>query len=482
MKTSSLKRRLIIVKSAIIGIAAVLAVFAFSGFPVQYQKVIASSSSPANSHTNAPGEANCTVCHSQFPVNSGTGNIKIAGLPKNYLPNQQIPITVTVNQEDAVVYGFQMTAIDSTGKKVGSYTLPDQNPTQLQTINGFVDGNQRQYIQHTAQGIIPTQFGTKSWTFLWNAPAARVGKVSFYAAGNAANSDGRTSGDYIYTAANGTLAGTAIADFDSDIKSDVAVFRPSTGVWYSLNSADGNFQAVQFGAAGDKVVAADYDGDGKSDFAVWRPATGVWYVQKSSGGFLIAQFGSNGDVPVVGDYDGDLKSDLAIWRPSTGVWYILRSSDGSFDIRQFGISTDKTAQGDFDADGKTDLAVFRPSSGVWYISKSSDSSFIVTAFGLSEDKPVQGDYDGDGKTDIAVFRPSNATWYLLKSRDGFSAAQLGNSTDKPVPADYDGDGKTDIAVFRSGVWYVFRSSDNSFYTVSFGTNGDIPAQSGYFAE
>ena len=259
-----LKRRLNALKISIVALAVVLSSFCFLSFPGEYKKVSASASGPTNSHTNAPGEASCTVCHSQFPVNSGAGNIKISGLPTNYLPNQKIPVTVTVNQADAVIYGFQLTAIDGTGKKVGSYSLPPQNPPQLKTVSGFVGGNQREYVEHTINGILPTQFGTKSWTFTWNAPGARVGKVSFYAAGNAADSDGGTNGDYIYTTSAGTLSGTAIANFDADLKSDLAVFRPSNGVWYSLNSQDGNAQAVQFGANGDKIAAGDYDGDGEN--------------------------------------------------------------------------------------------------------------------------------------------------------------------------------------------------------------------------
>lgn len=473
--------KIIKVKLSVIGIAVALAIFCLLSFPTEYQKVSASASGPTNSHTNAPGEANCTVCHSQFPVNSGSGNISITGLPKNYLPNQQIPVTVTINDQEAVTYGFQLTAIDSQGKKIGTYTLPGQNPPPLQTVNGIVDGNQREYIEHTLQGITPTQFGTKSWTFMWNAPGLRAGKVSFYVAGNASDSSNDTSGDYIYTTNGGTLSGSGIANFDMDLKSDISVWRPSTGVWYSLNSTDGNFQAAQFGANGDKIASGDYDGDGKSDFAVFRPSQGVWYIQKSSGGSIITQFGSNGDIPVVGDYDGDGKSDLAVWRPTNGVWYILRSSDGSFDIRQFGSNGDKIAQGDYDADGKTDLAVWRPSNGAWYVLRSTDGNFSVTPFGISTDKPVQGDYDGDGKTDFAIYRSTESTWYLLRSRDGFTAAQFGASTDLPSPADFDADGKTDLAVFRpsNGVWYILRSGDNGFTITQFGSNGDIPVPRGY---
>jgi subtilisin-like proprotein convertase family protein len=411
-----------------------------------------------------------------------TGNILISGIPANYRPGQIIPITVTVNQSDAVIYGFQLTAIDRNGGRVGSYTLPGGGSATLQIDTGFVNNIERRYVSHTVNGTTPIEFGTKSWTFNWTAPSQRVGKIGFYAAGNAANSDGGPGGDYIYTRAAAALSGSALSNFDSDILSDLAVYRPSTGVWYALNSTDGGFQSVQFGAEGDVIAPGDYDGDGITDRAVFRPSTGVWYIMKSTGGFIITQFGSNGDVPVPGDYDGDLKADLAIWRPSTGVWYVVRSSNGSFDIRQFGISTDKPTQGDFDGDGKTDLAVWRPSSGVWYIWRSTDSGYSIFTFGLSGDKPVQADFDGDGRHDAAVFRPSDGVWYMLRSSDGFAASQFGFGTDIPSPADFDGDGRADIAVYRDGIWYVYRSSDSGYTIVNFGIPGDRPIPAGYIPD
>jgi hypothetical protein len=65
-------------------------------------------------------------------------------------------------------------------------------------------------------------------------------------------------------------------------------------------------------------VPADYNGDGRVDLAVWRPSTGVWWVH----GVVTAQWGKPGDVPVLGDYNGDGRLDLAVWRPSTGVWWV----------------------------------------------------------------------------------------------------------------------------------------------------------------
>ncbi len=209
-------RTLVKIKLTVITAAVFIAVFGFYGFSTNFQKVSASASGPTASHTNAPGEANCTACHGSFPVNSGTGNMMISGLPANYKPNQQIPVTVTLNQTEAVVYGFQLTAVDSQGRKVGTFTLPAQTPPQTQIVEGIVNNQPRDYVQHTSSGIIPTQFDTKSWTFTFTAPSQRVGKIGFYAAGNAANSDGGPDGDYIYTTAKATLSGTAISNFDGD--------------------------------------------------------------------------------------------------------------------------------------------------------------------------------------------------------------------------------------------------------------------------
>ncbi len=477
----TVSRKIFYVKLAVVACAAVFAAAGLQNYFIKHNRVSASSSGPTPGHTGAPTESNCAACHSDNPVNSGDGGVSISALPANYLPGQQISVTVTTSKEDAVIYGFQLTALDGQNRRVGTFALPVQTPAQTQIVNGFVGGFQRTYVGHTRDGLAPLQFGSKSWTFTWTAPAQRAGKISFYAAGNAANSDGSTSGDYIYTTSRSTLSGTAISNFDADGKSDVAVFRPSNGTWYSQNSTNGNLNAVQFGASGDRIVPGDYDADGKNDYAVWRPSTGIWYVQKSSGGFSSAQLGASSDLPVVGDYDGDLKADFAVYRPSNGFWYVIRSSNNSLNVTQFGAPSDTPVQGDYDADGKTDQAVYRASNGTWYLNRSTAGQLAVP-FGAGADKPIQGDYDGDGRTDVAVYRPSDGGWYLNRSRDGFIAYQFGVATDKPAPADYDGDGKFDLAVIRGGVWYIRRSSDAAFYGVFFGAAEDVPVPSGYIAQ
>ena len=82
--------------------------------------------------------------------------------------------------------------------------------------------------------------------------------------------------------------------------------------------------------ASSSALAANFDNDVKSDIAVWRKDTGYWYILRSTdSGVTSRQFGlaSVSDVPVPGDYDGDGKTDIAVWRQDTGYWYIVRSTD-----------------------------------------------------------------------------------------------------------------------------------------------------------
>jgi hypothetical protein len=276
--------------------------------------------------------------------------------------------------------------------------------------------------------------------------------------------------------------GGVIGDFDGDGKSDVTIFRPSTGLWATLKS-NANYatsSTVSWGLSSDTTTPGDYDGDGKIDPAIFRPSTGLWAFLKSSTNYTTSasvSWGLSTDKPQPGDYDGDGKTDPAIFRPSTGLWAFLKSSTNysTSGTVSWGVSTDVPLVADYDGDGKADPAIFRPSTGLWAYLKSS-TNFTTSAtvsWGLSTDVPVPGDYDGDGKADPAVFRPSTGGWFVLKSSTNYTSSfgvSWGLSTDVPVPADYDGDGKFDPAVFRpsTGGWFVLRSSSN--YTTSFGVS------------
>ena len=81
------------------------------------------------------------------------------------------------------------------------------------------------------------------------------------------------------------------------------------------------------------------------DPAVYRPSTGVWYLLQSSTNyttFVSQSWGLGTDFPVPGDYDGDGKTDLGLYRPSTGNWYLLTSGSNytTYIGQAWGLNTD----------------------------------------------------------------------------------------------------------------------------------------------
>ena len=351
-------------------------------------------------------------------------------------------------------------------------------------INGFTSNPTSALIQVTVAGTTTTVADLGTITIregeahfgpiVVNVTAQQVALLRmgswFAVIGSANNPSGEIAG--------AILSDSRSADFDGDGSNDFAVFRPSTGTWYSENSS--GFSARSFGSAADVPVSADYDGDGKTDAAVFKNVNGnaVWEINNSSDGSVFAtNFGFADDKPMRGDYDGDGRNDLAVYRPSTGTWYVKNSNNTGYQIVQFGLAEDIPLANDMDGDGKADFTIYRPSNGVWYWINSSTREYGIVQFGTVGDIPLKGDFDGDGRDDVAVYRPSNGVWWIWRSSDRtYDVRQFGISEDIPVPGNYDGDNRTDIAVFRpsTGDWWIWRSATNTYEFRHFGSTGDIP--------
>ena len=141
--------------------------------------------------------------------------------------------------------------------------------------------------------------------------------------------------------------GLMTGDFNDDDKLDVVALQfdfPNGGAWVLLGNGNGTFATPVYYTTGDQrssdVAIADYDGDGKTDIAVFRPSNGHWYSLGSAGEISIRQWGIGNDIPTPGDYDGDGTADLSVFRPSTGSWYRLNSGNGEFFAVQYGTEGD----------------------------------------------------------------------------------------------------------------------------------------------
>lgn len=239
-----------------------------------------------------------------------------------------------------------------------------------------------------------------------------------------------------------------LADFDGDGIADHSFIRtgfgdsglnfiPNTDIYtIYVQSRDNTLRQIHWGNAafGDIRAYGDYDGDAQTDIAVFRPSEGVWHILQSSNNQPRYEvWGMNGDRPCPADYDKDGKTDLCVVRNDNAQiglegqlsWYIRRSLDNQWYKIVWGLSTDTLFPEnpvDVDADGAADLLVMRVENGqnIFYALRSSDNSWLVLPWGLETDGVRLGDFDGDGKTDFAALRniEDQIVWFINQSSNG----------------------------------------------------------------
>ena len=138
--------------------------------------------------TGAPGETNCTDCHTGT-VQSGDVNALVItdanGIVTDYEPGTTYNVAVTFTTA-AARNGFEVVALrNSNNSQAGTMIAGTGN----QVVNGSAG---KKYVTHTTAGN-----ALSAWTFQWTAPATNVGQVKFYLATNQTNANGQSTGDVI---------------------------------------------------------------------------------------------------------------------------------------------------------------------------------------------------------------------------------------------------------------------------------------------
>jgi len=183
------------------------------------------SSGPLNHMASAPPRfINCTVCHSDRAINTGTGSVSIQGVPNEYVFGATYPITVSVEMQGQSRWGFELTVTDQEGQFFGSLT-----PTSalVQESSG--------YIKHAAGGTHDGVLdGPVSWTFHWTAPRGTrtTGRAFFYASGNAADFNSEPFQDFIYSDATASAPARLPHEDASLVLQADSGFPPRGRDWY----------------------------------------------------------------------------------------------------------------------------------------------------------------------------------------------------------------------------------------------------------
>ncbi len=187
-----------------------------------------SSGSPGN-RTGSPGDngANCSQCHSSSVQNAEDWISFDENLVNGYVPGETYTITLNPVYASANKFGFEMGVEDANNTIQGDWTSLD-NRTALISFSHT--------ITHTTAGNVPTGSGSTQWTMEWTAPEESAGDLTFYAAINAANGNGTTTGDHIFLTQKTVSPATAIAEKTSPA---VKIFPNPVSNQLHINNVNG---------------------------------------------------------------------------------------------------------------------------------------------------------------------------------------------------------------------------------------------------
>lgn len=205
-KTISKMKKIHLLPIAFIGVAGLLAFSNSADYSVElsaYKKShIADNNGASAGKTGAPGENNCTQCHTGV-AQSGAGINTVvmtegANVVTSYTPGTVYNVAVSL-ANPSTINGFQIVALNGSNAQAGTITIIPASGTQLK--NG---ASGKKYVTHTLAGNVQS-----AWAFQWTAPATNVGNVTFYLATNKTNAQDNNSGDVIYLSQHiyGSIAG-----------------------------------------------------------------------------------------------------------------------------------------------------------------------------------------------------------------------------------------------------------------------------------
>ncbi len=235
---------------------------------------------------------------------------------------------------------------------------------------------------------------------------------------------GRGDGTFqlpISYAVGGPALDLALADFDGDGRTDVAV--ANNGVAFLRGLGNGAFAPVvqlATGAGNESLAVGDFNGDGRTDITTGVfPDNRVSVIINDGGGTfappVLYDLSSHGGPIATGDLDGNGRPDIVVSYGNTGMFAVLLTNlDGTLRPRTeyaFPGTPSAFAVVDFDLDGRLDVAIadFNASDALVYTGLGDGTLVnpVLVETGMNTTDITTGDLNNDGRPDLISANATN---------------------------------------------------------------------------
>lgn len=171
--------------------------------------------------TGAPGETNCTACHSGTAQNGSSENILtvLSGSTPvtSYTPGSSYTIALVMSSNPAKK-GFQATVLNSSNQMAGTFVA---------SSNTAINGTTKKYANHKSTS---NTSATTAWGWTWTAPSSDDGDVTFYIATNKANGNNNDTGDAIYLSQHVITSNVGLIEQTQEESNFSAAYSPSNNM------------------------------------------------------------------------------------------------------------------------------------------------------------------------------------------------------------------------------------------------------------
>jgi RHS repeat-associated protein len=276
-----------------------------------------------------------------------------------------------------------------------------------------------------------------------------------------------------------------MGDFNGDALVDIGVHNAANGAWQIALSSSGIFYngvtwLTNFGTYSyEWPMPADYNSDGKSDAAIYNVNTGAFLVALSRGSAFSAPSlwftfagASSSWQPFGGNFNADKFADLGFYNKDTGEIKVALGTGAGFGspvtwLTGFGLGY-TVLTGDFNGDSLTDTCLFKKATGEFKVAFSNSKAFVdgttwLSGYSVGID-PILTDFNNDGLIDVGYWDKASKNWYYAISTGTQFISKgvlvnYGNTSDESVAAaDFNGDGVTDFSAFDSDKLGITRWS------------------------